>query len=90
VLFKFVFALSAPQHEHSLELFQGDSVQELPGLREGKPEFLQRDDPVQLSQLLGRVAAIAGSRIDLRRAQQPDPPGRSRTLHSHGPPARAA
>jgi hypothetical protein len=55
-----------------LEFFEGDSVQELPGLGEGKPEILERDDPVQLSQLIGRVAAIAGFRVDLRRTQQPD------------------
>ena len=37
MFFKFVFELSAPEHEHALELFESDSVQELPGLREESP-----------------------------------------------------
>ena len=72
MLFEFLFQLSAPEHEHPLEFLQGDPVHELPGLREGEPELLQGGDAVQQSQLLGRVAAVAGGRIDLRGRQQPD------------------
>jgi len=42
------------------------------GLLEGEPEVLERHDPVQLPELVGCVAAVTGSRIDLGRVEQPD------------------
>jgi hypothetical protein len=64
--------LSAPQQEHAAKLIERDPAEQPPGLGEGEPEFLQGHDPVELSQLLGRVAAIPGAWVDARRPQQPD------------------
>ena len=53
-------------------VLQGDPGQQLLGLRKREPQFLQRDDPVELPQLGGRVAAVAGLRIHSRGEEQPD------------------
>ena len=58
VLEQFVFQLGAAQDEHAVELVERDPVQEPPGLGEGEPELLQGHDPVELFQLVCRVAAV--------------------------------
>jgi hypothetical protein len=40
--------LCPPQHEHAAQFLQGDPGQELLDLGKSEPEFLERDDPVQL------------------------------------------
>jgi hypothetical protein len=55
-----------------VELVDRDSVQQPPGLGEGEPELLQGHDPVELSQLVCRVAAVPRVLVDRGRAQQAD------------------
>ena len=72
VLLEFVLQLGAPQDEHAAKLVEHDPVQEPPGLGEGEPELLQGHDPVEPPQLLRRIAAVPGVRVDRHRPQQPD------------------
>ena len=71
VLFEFVLQLGAPEDEHALKLLERHPIHEPPGLDERQPEFLQGHDPVELSQLRGRVAAVPGERVDLGRRSSP-------------------
>src|SRR5258708_38501073 len=75
VLVDLMLKLGTPPEEHAAKLAEGDPVQQPsdPGKRE--PEFLQRNDPANLSQPGSRVAAIPRVRIDRRTPQQPDPIG---------------
>ncbi len=72
VRLELLFQLSAPEHEHAAELSHGDPGEELLGLRERKPQLLQREDPVEPPKLVRRVAAVTGLWIDPRRVQQSD------------------
>ncbi len=67
MLLEFVLQLGAPQDEHAAELAERDPGQQPPGLGQGKPELLQRHDPVKLPQLGCRVAAVPRIRVDSRR-----------------------
>src|SRR5258708_26236795 len=72
VLVDLMLKLGTPQEEHAAKLAEGDPVQQPsdPGKRE--PEFLQRNDPANLSQPGGRVPAVPRVRRDLREPQPPD------------------
>jgi hypothetical protein len=62
----------APQEEHAATLAERDPVQHQSDLGEREAEFLQRHDPVDLSQLCCRVAAVPRVWVDGHRPQQPD------------------
>ncbi len=64
--------LGTPQEEHAAKLAEGDPVQQPSDLGKREPEFLQRNDPANLSQPGCRVAAVPRVRIDRRGPQQPD------------------
>ena len=64
--------LGTPQEEHAAKLAEGDPVQQPPHLGKREPEFLQRHDPVDLSQLCCRVAAVPRVWVDRHWPQQPD------------------
>jgi hypothetical protein len=59
VLVELVLKLCAPQQEHAAKLAERDPVQQPSDLGKREPEFLQRHDPVDLSQLCCRVAAVS-------------------------------
>ena len=65
--------LGLPQPQHGPQLVAGELlVDDGPHLLQPQAEVLQRDDPVQPAQLAGPVIPVAGVRIDVFRAQQPD------------------
>jgi len=66
------FHLRLTQQQHPAQLIHGDAVEEPPDLPEGQAQVLERDDTVELAQLLRRVGAVAGDRINLGRRQQAD------------------
>jgi hypothetical protein len=72
VLVDLMLKLGTPQEEHAAKLAEGDPVQQPSDLGKREPEFLQRNDPANLSQPGCRLAAVPRVRIDRRRPQQPD------------------
>jgi hypothetical protein len=65
VLVEFLFQLGAPEREPAAQLLDRDPAEQLACLGQGEAEVLERDDPVELAELAGRIAAVAGLRIDL-------------------------
>ena len=66
---EFAFQLRLAQQQHPAQLVYRDPAEKLPDLHQSQAQVLERDDAVELPQLLGRVRAVAGDRINLGRWQ---------------------